>query len=133
MSMIIYHNIKINEKNTNTLCICNPKVKAHYNDPLYVIILYCFSRWSFLSLNHIKVSKDFHNVFTYHDKAQPIKKNGKENQSFSLYIMLAWNIFAWRKYMSWPHIKNCKYIPKMIEMIFSIHEIYSGYFTFHFT
>jgi hypothetical protein len=46
-----------------------PQVKAHYNDPLYVVTLCCFSRWSFFNLNHVKTTKDFHNVFAYYGKA----------------------------------------------------------------
>ncbi len=30
-----------------------------YNDPLCVVTLYCFSRWSFLNLNHVKLQKIF--------------------------------------------------------------------------
>jgi hypothetical protein len=44
-------------------------VKTHYNDPLRVITLDYFSRWSFKFFNHVKTTKDFHNVFVYYGKA----------------------------------------------------------------
>jgi len=39
-----------------------------YGDPLCVITLYSFYRWSFFNLNHVKTTKDFHNVFGYYGK-----------------------------------------------------------------
>jgi hypothetical protein len=44
------------------------QVKAHHSDPLCVVTLYCFFGWSFLNLNHVKTTKDFHNVFAYYGK-----------------------------------------------------------------
>jgi len=44
-------------------------VKAHYSDPLCVVTLYYFFGWSFLNLNHVKITKYFHNVFACYGKA----------------------------------------------------------------
>jgi len=102
--------------------------ERHYGDPLCVITLYCFSRWSFLNLIHVKTTKDFHNFFLH----IMVKHNPKIIIEFYLYIMVAWSMFALKKCMSWC-TQKCKYIPKMMEMIFSFHEIYISYLIYHFT
>jgi hypothetical protein len=46
-------------------------VKAYYSDPLCVVTLYYFYGWSFFNLNHVKITKDFHNVLHIMVKPNP--------------------------------------------------------------
>jgi hypothetical protein len=104
------------------------RAKAHY---ICVITLYCFSWWSFLNLNHVKTTKDF-TMFLH----IVIKHNPKKRIEKNLIILFLYydgmEYICMKKYMS-QHIQKCKYIPKMIELIFNLHEIYNSYLTFHFT
>jgi len=91
------------------------------------IFIHCtvFQRYPCLKFNQYNIGTYFfkflHNMINYNTKNSITKKF-----FFSTYIVKFQNIFVIKKCMSLC-IKKYKYIPKMIEMIFSFYEICNIY------
>ncbi len=63
-------------------------MKAHYKRAKIVVTLYYFSMVPCLNFNYVIIMKDFHNVFTYYDKAKPKEIKCHTNYIFISYDMM---------------------------------------------
>jgi hypothetical protein len=68
----------------------------------------------------------FHKFFAFYDSSNPNKLSSKEATLFNL-IWCDVKIYLCERKNGQEHIKKCKYIKKLIKMIFSLYEICSIY------
>jgi hypothetical protein len=47
-------------------CQVGQRMKTHYDDPLWVSYCTAFQGCACLSVSHLKILKDFHNIFAYY-------------------------------------------------------------------
>jgi hypothetical protein len=89
-------------------------VKTHYNDLLWGVTLYYFSKVCiFEYISYFKFLKTFHNIFAYYVRIYPKEDIKKVNYFISFYKGEDWNIFA-KKNPMYLCTQKHKYIPKII-------------------